>query len=445
MTFTVDLPDNDVTVIPGESASSEVRVRNTGGVVDAYDLVVGGEAAPWTTIEPAQVRVYPGEEVTAQLRFEPPRSGQVLAGPVPYCLHVSSRENTGEVEVPEGTVSVRQFTESSAELLPRNSYARMRARHVLAIDNRGNTPVEVGIDAKDPDQALDIVPRHRRLLVGPGEAAFVTIKVAPARKRWRGQPQARPFQVLVNSADAPPLALDGTLLQVPILPRGLGKLALATAAGVAGLALIWNGAVQPAVKSSAVKAVHASVSPLQRQIGAIDKASRKAEQNAAEAKTESKRATEEVGKMTSGAKSPTAGDPPTSATSRRLEVTSDKAKAGKKVYVVPKGKQLFVSDVIYENNNGDGGVVQILVDDQVKRQLELANFRSKSDHFIVPLEASAGSVVTLSVSCRAPGELASDGKCHEAVLVSGQLVDVKPAEQAPVTQAGRTPKTGAKG
>ena len=55
----VSLQQTALAVQPGESVSTELRVRNTGDVVDQFSFQPLGDAAPWITVEPPTVRLFP--------------------------------------------------------------------------------------------------------------------------------------------------------------------------------------------------------------------------------------------------------------------------------------------------------------------------------------------------------------------------------------------------
>src|SRR5437667_2572604 len=63
---------DDVRVDPGAESEAEIRVRNTGSIVDRISLQVEGPAARWASVDPPTVNLYPGAEATARLRFSPP-------------------------------------------------------------------------------------------------------------------------------------------------------------------------------------------------------------------------------------------------------------------------------------------------------------------------------------------------------------------------------------
>src|SRR5438105_5154591 len=84
MAATATLASKAVTVTPGGEASCEVRVRNSGTIVDQFTLEVLGDASPWTIVEPAVIPPFPGAEAVARVRFKPPKSSSVLARAIPF-------------------------------------------------------------------------------------------------------------------------------------------------------------------------------------------------------------------------------------------------------------------------------------------------------------------------------------------------------------------------
>src|SRR5439155_21565284 len=80
------LAGGPVQVEPGSQATAEIRVRNTGSVVDLFTFEVLGDAKPWSTLEPATFSLFPGAEETARITFSPPRSSQVAAGQIPFAV-----------------------------------------------------------------------------------------------------------------------------------------------------------------------------------------------------------------------------------------------------------------------------------------------------------------------------------------------------------------------
>src|SRR5207249_11497895 len=92
MAATAALASKAVTVTPGGEAVTEVRVRNSGTVVDQFTLEVLGDASAWAIVKPAIVPLFPGAETVARITFKPPKSSSDLARAVQFSIRVKSRE-----------------------------------------------------------------------------------------------------------------------------------------------------------------------------------------------------------------------------------------------------------------------------------------------------------------------------------------------------------------
>src|SRR5260370_7413170 len=90
MAATATLATKAITVTPGGEAVSEVRIRNSGTVVDQFTLEVLGDASAWAIVEPAVIPLFPGAEAVARIRFKPPKSSSVPARAVPLPVRPKS-------------------------------------------------------------------------------------------------------------------------------------------------------------------------------------------------------------------------------------------------------------------------------------------------------------------------------------------------------------------
>src|SRR5256714_7113817 len=137
MAATATLASKAVTVTPGGEAVTEVRVRNSGTVVDQFTIEVLGDASAWAIVEPAVVPLFPGAEAVARIKFKPPKSSSVLAKAIPLSVPVKFRQDARASLVEEGLVEVGPFHDTSAGLVPRTAKGRSRALARVALDNRG--------------------------------------------------------------------------------------------------------------------------------------------------------------------------------------------------------------------------------------------------------------------------------------------------------------------
>ncbi|HEX8626544.1 MAG TPA: hypothetical protein VF755_00040, partial [Catenuloplanes sp.] len=286
MTTHATLDSTVLQAAPGAETTCQLTVRNTGDLVEAYQLEVVGDAAAWASVEPPTTTLYPGAEAVVLVVFRPPRSPLVPAGERPFAVRVVPSEQPANAVAPEGTVHVDPFHDVTAEIIPRTSKGAYRARHEVAIDNRGNVAAAVAVTATDPDGRLAFRERPRALTVLPGQAAFVDLAVRNQRALWRGQPVTHPFEVVVNADNDPPIVLNAATVQSPIVARAAGRLAGVLAALALLLLAGWFLLLKPAVSAAAEDAVKAPLAQAAQQASDAGKKAEAADEKAEAAGTE---------------------------------------------------------------------------------------------------------------------------------------------------------------
>ncbi|KUO09795.1 hydrogenase expression protein [Streptomyces sp. DSM 15324] len=237
---------------PGGTTTVRLRLRNTGDVVDEYRFEAVGDTAPWTTVEPATLRLYPVTTGTVELTFAPPRTPDATAGPHPYAVRITPTEHPEAVTVPEGNLTITPFSEVRAELVPPTVKGRLRGRPRLAVDNLGNTTVTASVSGADNGDELsyDIVPGN--VQIEPGRAAFVRATLKPRQIIWFGSKQRRPYTLTVQRSGTTPLEVDGTYVQRGFLPGWLAtSLGVALALAIT-FVMLWI-AYKPQVRTAAVE------------------------------------------------------------------------------------------------------------------------------------------------------------------------------------------------
>jgi hypothetical protein len=432
MSVTARLDQTGVAVEPGEVAIVDITVQNSGRQVEAYHLDLVGEPAAWATVSPADLSVYPGDEAHAQITFAPPRAAAVVAGARAYGVRIMPVEHPEETVVPEGTVELRPFADLGLELTPRTSHGRGRGRHELAIDNRGNVPIPVALAGGDPDEAVAVRVSPASLVVDPGQAAFARIRVRPTRRRWTGQPASHPFQVTALLDGGAPLTTNGTMLEDPVLPRWLGKAVAAVLVLAALGAAAWLTVLRPAVRSAAQNAVAAPMAAAQRQASAAQQSAGAAQVAADKAGGESKALgtklvekgvlkKDDVPNTDATPPAPVKQATPPAPFDQRLTVEVAATKTDTSSFTVAAKQTLSITDLLYENPQGDTGTVTIRTGDTVLFRKGLANFRDLTDHFVSPIVLTAGRQLILEVECATQGKAAPDTSCRTALVLVGTI------------------------
>src|SRR5713101_5172165 len=251
MAATATLATKAITVTPGGEAVSEVRVRNSGTVVDQFTLEVLGDASAWAIVEPAVIPLFPGAEAVARIKFKPPKSSSVPAGAIPYAVRIKSREDARASLVEEGVVEVGPFNDTSAELIPRTAKGSSRARAQLALDNRGNVPINARLTAADPDRKLNFTIVPQALSAEPGMASFASIRLAPRQRFLTGPPKISPYKVLVHQDGLPTITVDGSMQQEGLIPPWLLPALIGLAVLLLVLVILWFVLLKPSISSAA--------------------------------------------------------------------------------------------------------------------------------------------------------------------------------------------------
>jgi hypothetical protein len=445
------LPVRDVRVEPGGTTTATMLVRNTGQVVDQFTIDIVGECAAWTQVEPAVVNLLPGADVEVTITFAPARDPHVLAGVIPFGIRVLSREDPPGSAVAEGSVEVAAFDDVQAELVPRQSRGRRRARHQVAIDNNGNQLTTVEVSAQDEEEALNFKFDHRIATIEPGAAAFIRVIVKPEKRFFKGADRQHPFIVTVAPSTSTPIATRGTMTQRQLLPAWL----IPAVAIVAALALVgfilYQTLLKPAIKStaddaakkaasSAIKSQAAAVSSAKKDAAGAQAAAKKAQADAAKA---TKAVAAAGGKLpttpsTGGGGGAGGGTGPGGANlnigaARSFSVQTDVTPTANPATfdtsngpAIPANKLLVITYVVLQNPQGDEGTISIQRGNTETLLTEgLANFRDLDHAFQnEPLVFTTTTPLKVAVNCKKAG--ITGGHCTPSILFTGRLVN-KPA------------------
>jgi hypothetical protein len=259
---TVSLESSSVSVTPGSQAHIGMTIRNTGNRVQRFRFEVLGQAAPWTTVHPPEIPVYPDADVTVSVVLAPPSGPGAPAGNIPFGVRVvSALEDDDSMAVAQGTVDIGSVDGLQVSLKPVEASGRWSTRHKAEVANWGNAPLSLAVSAVDDNNRLGFLvqPDHVQLPVGARQD--VSLRVRVREPVMRGNPTRHPFRLIVAPASAdgtgaepgammspgvagPPGAprpgervINGAVTQKPILTKTVVTLA------VAAVALIAVGAV----------------------------------------------------------------------------------------------------------------------------------------------------------------------------------------------------------
>jgi hypothetical protein len=432
------LSSSALDVQPGQTASLQLTVRNSGTVVDRFSVEVLDAPGAWTIVSPSSLSLFPAAEGTVTITFAPPRGSEVAAGETPFVVRVNSSEDPSGGASEEGTVNVGAFSDVSVELSPKSLRGRRMTVAELAVDNRSNVSYRAELSGSDPEMALDLRFRPPIIDAVPGQTGLVKVAVRPRRRFWRGAAVTRTFEIVLREDQAasmaalgdrrapdlaewettaplrlpgarsdslagpealhpPQIVVQGSMIQDPLLGGAAPLKALAVLAAVALLGvLLWFALVKPQIKSAAGDAVTKQLNTAGIQTGPATGGGG-------------------AGALPGGAKS--GGS---SVTTSGLTVNGSLVAAGNgsQQYTVPSGKTLQVTDLVVQNAAGDIGTVALARDGAVLIQWAMANFRDLDYHWITPLVFGPGAQLQLIAS-------GCTDACAPGIFYAGNLVPAR--------------------
>lgn len=245
----------------GAATSLVVRVRNRGTIVDQFDIAVVGPTAPWATVDPPSLRLFPDKEGEARVTFSPPRAPDPAADTYPFGIAVRAASDASASTVEEGRIVVAPFVQLASEIVPQTSRGSRSGSHDVTIQNVGNSVAEVSIKASDPDRLLNFEVLPERAGLRPGGSATIHTRVKPKTTFWLGSPKRVPFAVQIDEPAAGSFQIPATLEQRAIIPgwvKPAGGLLIAAIAAVLVLPRMLGLDAKPSASAAAV----ATASPI---------------------------------------------------------------------------------------------------------------------------------------------------------------------------------------
>jgi hypothetical protein len=384
-----------VTVDPGRTQRCQIHVRNTGQVVDQFVLGIVGDVAEWAMVRPPRVNLLPGEETLVELVLTPPMTHEVRAGGHPFAIRIVSREDTEGSIVSEGLVTVTEFVQLNAQIVPHTSRARRTGRHTLAVDNVGNFPLPVTIRPTDPDALLRFRVRPRAPVTEPGTATMIKVRPKPLRHFWRGAQRRIPFVVDVVPKVGKSLSVEAVLNQKPLLPRRFLLLMSLLLLLLLVLVLVVSTLLQRAPVSMA------GPSPINPSTPSSTTPTPSPTTTTSAIRSTTPPVPVVPPLNSSGG---TGNSPPVTGGSPNFTIDAvaypgDPGAAQTFSYVVPDGTALRLESVVFTDQQADSGSVQVRVDTTPVASFNLAGINKLTYRFPNQPTVGGGHLVTLAVTC----------------------------------------------
>lgn len=239
-------PTKVVVDLDGRPSTVSVRVFNLSGIVDGYRI--DAPTAPrWLRVEPADVRLLPGTDGTAEVVLAVPDVAGVPAHDTSVRLRVRSIADPDvahslhlDVSVPASAADVA-LTLEPAMLRGERATARLTAHN-----QAGNVPVQLQLRGSDPEGVVrfQFAPATMHLAPGQTTQAQVQVQAPPVRA---GDTEQRRQLTITALEGQSSYATSGTLVQQPPTVRDPFpvKPLLRVVLTVLGAAMLLYGTVLP--------------------------------------------------------------------------------------------------------------------------------------------------------------------------------------------------------
>ncbi len=205
-----------LTVVPGSTATVPLVVLNQGAVVDHFSTSVVGVPPNWLPATPPPVRLMPGQQQEVSITIQPPRTPASRAGRYPLTIRIGSQDAPDEMAEVKRTLNVGAYSEFKSEMHPQRVLVGSAAR--VTVENEGNTRQAFSIGWTDRADELAFEPPQAQLAVPEGQAATAEFRATPRQRRWIGGEKTHPFTAQVASADAEAQTHSGELVSKGLLP-----------------------------------------------------------------------------------------------------------------------------------------------------------------------------------------------------------------------------------
>jgi hypothetical protein len=291
---------------------------------------------------------------------------------------------------------------------------RRRATFEFMVENQGNNLASCRLHLVDPSDRVDGSFDPPAVGVAPGSASLVRLKLSAQRSFFRRSERQLDFEIEATEQDHSPASGHATLIQPPTIPAGALLKALGMLAVLLAVVASWFAVVRPAIDDAATDAVD-------ERIDEFAAAESEAESGADEPTS----ATAPAATPVSSPETPEVivetdeGEPVSYRIAVDVGINQDRSDS----ISIPPDSEYLLTDVVFQNTNGDIGTAQLLRNGDVLYEIDLGAMNSANEFQprVTPIPFDPNDNLVLAVSCLAAGRTSGTG-CEIAVLLGGRLV-----------------------
>jgi hypothetical protein len=394
---------DDMTVVPGDSASLSVVVENVGDRTESFTIIPAGLSAAWTTVTRPNVTLFGGSRDVIEVTVRPPAIPTTTSGPTAVAVRVIAQSDPDDATVSETIITVTPFDDRRITTLQPLQRGRRRATYEFMVDNHGNNLASCRLHLVDASGRVDGSFDPPAVGVAPGSASLVRLKLRTKHSFFRRTERQIDFEIEATEPEHEPATGKATLIQPPTIPgRAIAKLAM-----IAGVLLAlwgaWHWIASPEIQDAADRAVDERVAAFEVTATTTTVPSTSTTLAAEE--------TETVGPVP-------LGDPVAYRIAVDVGITQERSES----ISVPPDSEFLLTDLVLQNPNGDLGTAQLLRNGDVLYTWDLGAMNSANEFQprVSPLPFNPTDNIVLAVACEGAGKPTGTG-CEIAVLLGGTL------------------------
>lgn len=213
----VDIQPARLELTPGTPVLLTVTIYNPSEIVEGYSLVIYGFDASWVTTAPEELRLFPDTEGVVTATIDVPRG--YPAGEHTIGLKVQPVAAAESPWIGQFGVSVAPVRDLTLTVSPASVTGRSRAEFVVAIDNHGNEPATLALEATDPEAEVSVEFTPQALTPAPGERSASQMR-ASGKRALLATPTTRVITVVAKGRGEP-LEATATFVQKPWISQFL--------------------------------------------------------------------------------------------------------------------------------------------------------------------------------------------------------------------------------
>lgn len=411
MSVQVWFAQDEISVQPGDSTSLSLAVENVGDHTESYTVIPAGLSAAWTTVTRPNITLFGGSRDVIEVVIRPPAIHTTTAGPTAVAVRVIPQGAPDDAVVAETIAMVTAFDDRRITALQPLQRGRRRATFEFMVENHGNNLASCRLHLVDPSDRVDGSFDPPAVGVAPGSASLVRLKLAAQRAFFRRSERQLDFEIEATEQDHAPATGRATLIQPPTIPAGTLLKALGVIAVLAAIVASWFAVVRPTIEDAADDAVDERID----EIATVE-----AEAEGDDSPTATAPATPVSTPETPEVIVETdEGEPVSYRIAVDVGINQDRSDS----ISIPPDSQYLLTDVVFQNTNGDIGTAQLLRNGDVLYEIDLGAMNSANEFQprVTPIPFDPNDNVVLAVSCLAAGRTSGTG-CEIAVLLGGRLV-----------------------